>query len=132
MTTGNKCLLDTSVIIHFFRNNPSIVKRLSTFTEVYINSTVIGELYYGAFASSDPEKHIKQVRSFLANCLFISIDQHTAETYGKIKADLKKIGKPIPENDIWIAASSIANTLPLFTTDSHFGLVNIQLVPIEG
>jgi tRNA(fMet)-specific endonuclease VapC len=33
---------------------------------------------------------------------------------------LKSAGKPIPENDIWIAALSMQHNIPLVTSDSHF------------
>jgi tRNA(fMet)-specific endonuclease VapC len=44
------------------------------------------------------------------NCLY----------YGKIKAALITKGKPIPENDIHIAATALQLDLPLYTTDSQF------------
>ena len=62
--TGNKCLLDTSVVIHFFKNNEQIVQLLNGFDEIYVSSTVVGELYYGAYTSSNPPKHIDQIQSF--------------------------------------------------------------------
>jgi tRNA(fMet)-specific endonuclease VapC len=43
-----------------------------------------------------------------------------ADTYARIRLQLKKRGKPIPENDIWIAATCIVNTIPLYTLDKHF------------
>ena len=54
----------------------------------------------------------------------------TAEHYSNIFLQLKKSGKPIPTNDIWIAASAMENDMPLATFDKHFS--NIQgplLVP---
>lgn len=129
--TGNKCLLDTSAVIHFFKNNRVILEKLNTFNEVYVNSTVVGELYYGAFASSDKTKHIHQITSFLSKCILLDVDSETAKVYGSIKSDLKKQGRPIPENDIWIAASSISANLPLLTTDGHFKLLDLELIPVE-
>ena len=49
-----------------------------------------------------------------------AIDNETALIYGKIKADLRRKGTPIPENDIWIAASAIQHRLKLSTRDKHF------------
>jgi len=42
----------------------------------------------------------------------LSCDQHTAKIYGEIKSGLKSIGKPIPENDIWIAATAMQYNYP--------------------
>ncbi len=112
--TGNNCLLDTSIVLHVFKQNKQIAARLNTFTEVFIPLIVIGELYYGAYASADPERHIQQTNEFLLNCKITHFDTVTSTTYGKIKAELKRKGRPIPENDIWIAASAIQYDLPLF------------------
>jgi len=128
--TGNNCLLYTSVIIHFFKNSEQITQRLNSFAEVYVNSTVIGELYFGAYASLNPQKHIDQVTAFLASCVVIEVGINTAEIYGQLKSNLKRNGTPIPENDIWIAASSVEHNMPLFTTDKHFELLNLDLISV--
>jgi len=44
----------------------------------------------------------------------------TAEKYAIIKTSLLSKGKPIPENDIWIAATAMQYNLLLYTMDSHF------------
>jgi tRNA(fMet)-specific endonuclease VapC len=118
--TGNKCLLDTSVIIHTFRKNNTIAEQLDKISEIFIPATVVGELYFGAYKSADPPRHIIQTQSFLLSCKILPTDSGTAEIYGKIKAALSKKGKPIPENDIWIAAIATQYDLPLFTSDNHF------------
>jgi len=48
------------------------------------------------------------------------IDEGTAEFYAQILYNLRQIGKPVPTNDIWIAAAAFQNGLRLFTRDSHF------------
>ena len=118
--TGSKCLLDTSVIIHAFKNNNTVAEKLNAIMDVYVPVAVVGELYYGAYKSADPEKHIKQIQSFLLNCKVLAPDLLTGDVYGHVKAALIKKGKPIPENDIWIAAMARQHNLPLFTTDNHF------------
>ena len=87
---------------------------------IFVSPVVIGELKYGAYLSADVIRHHKQIDDFLISCKIISLDADTATVYGRIRADLKKQGRPIPENDIWIAASAIRLDLPLFTTDKHF------------
>jgi tRNA(fMet)-specific endonuclease VapC len=127
--TGNKCLLDTSVVIHAFKKNNTVAERLDAIAEIYVPVTVIGELYYGAYKSSNSPKHITQIQSFLVNCKVLLPDAETADTYGQIKAVLIKKGKPLPENDIWIAAMARQYNLPLFTTDNHFTEIdNLTLV----
>lgn len=126
--TGNKCFLDPSVVIHFFKNNVSVVEILKGFQEIYVSTVVAGELFYGAYASSDPAKHITQIQSFLNNCIIVDSDIGSSIIYGQLKAILKKNGTPIPENDIWIAAIAAENKIPLFTTDNHFKLMELDLI----
>ncbi len=122
-------MLDTSIIIHAFKNNTSIAERLDSIREIYVPTFVEGELCYGTYKSSNPEKHIAQIRFFLLNCKILSPDSTTANIYGEIKAALVKKGKPIPENDIWIAAIALQFNLALFTTDNHFSEIeNIELL----
>ena len=47
-------------------------------------------------------------------------NEEIAQMYGKVKSELKAKGRPIPENDIWIAATALAAKLSLVTADSDF------------
>ena len=118
--TGSKCLLDTSIIVSSFRNDHLIIAQLYTFSEIFIPSIAVGELYYGAYRSANIQKHLDQLHRFLTDYTVLTPDVFTADVYGNIKAALKNKGKPIPENDMWIAAIAIQFKLPLFTTDKHF------------
>lgn len=122
--TGNKCLLDTSIIIHAFKQNNTIAERLDKISEIFVPIEVVGELCYGAYKSANPTKHLGQINSFLLNCKIISPDRTTADVYGNIKTALMQKGKPIPENDIWIAAIAQQHEIPLFTTDNHFSEIS--------
>jgi len=124
MMTGNNCLLDTSIIINTFKDSDTSI-RLSKYSEIFIPSIAVGELYFGAYRSSNSPKHIKQINQFLENCIVISVDYETADYYGKIKTALKAKGRPIPENDIWIAAIAVQHNLPLFTADQHFKEIDV-------
>lgn len=50
----------------------------------------------------------------------LSADEETANNYTLIKSGLLNKGKPIPENDIWIAAIARQYKLTLITRDKHF------------
>jgi tRNA(fMet)-specific endonuclease VapC len=118
--TGNKCLLDTCIIIHAFKNNNDITAQLHTFSEIFVPSIAAGELYYGAYCSANVKKHLDQTNRFLQNYTILVPDTITGDLYGSIKTILKNKGKPMPENDIWIAGIAIRYDLPLFTSDKHF------------
>jgi tRNA(fMet)-specific endonuclease VapC len=127
--TGSKCLLDTSIIIHLFKN-PSQVFILDDYNDIYVSSTAIGELYYGAYISANPQKHINQILAFMDKCLIIHLTTETAIIYAQLKSALKRKGTPIPENDIWIAASSVEHDIPLFTNDNHFKSLKLNLISL--
>jgi tRNA(fMet)-specific endonuclease VapC len=64
-------------------------------------------LYYGAYKSGRVEKNIQQIRDFIQVSEIIQCDESAADWYGQIKKQLRAKGRPIPENDIWIAAMAL-------------------------
>lgn len=113
-------LLDTNIIIDLFKGDRNISDFLDKQAAIYIPSTVLGELYLGAYRSADPDKHLKKIHDFKAKCIVLSVDDSTADQYGIIKTGLLAKGKPVPENDIWIAAIAKQLAFQLVTKDSHF------------
>jgi tRNA(fMet)-specific endonuclease VapC len=118
--TGNNILLDTNIVIDLFKGDKKIVAYLDEQQTVCIATAALGELYLGAYRSDNEQKHLQQIKDFLLRCHVIATDGTTSENYGRVKAALLKKGKPIPENDIWIAATAIQYQLPLYTKDGHF------------
>lgn len=121
---GNKFLLDTNAIIALQRENEDLKKLLSTSTDVFVPAVAVGELYYGAYKSQRVEENRKNVAAFIANRVVLNVDADTADVYGQVKQALRAKGRPIPENDIWIAALAIQYDLTLITDDAHFGEVD--------
>lgn len=119
MTGSN--LLDTNIVIELFKGNSTITEFLETLEEeINIPFAVLGELYLGSYRSANPKKHIKQINSFLERCNVLIADDETANHNALIKTALLQKGKPIPENDMWIAAVSKQFDLKLHTKDKHF------------
>ncbi|MDR4504036.1 MAG: PIN domain-containing protein [Candidatus Scalindua sp.] len=58
----------------------------------------------------------------------IQIDEETAGFYAEIYWDLRRKGKPVPSNDMWVAASAMKHGLALFTFDEHFNNINVLLL----
>lgn len=118
--TGNKFLLDTNIIAAWFNGEISIANKIDKAKEVHIPVIVVGELYYGAAFSIQVEKNIKNIQNLTNRYDVLHLDIETTKCYGDIKAALRKRGKPIPENDIWIAAIAQRYQLTLVTRDKHF------------
>jgi tRNA(fMet)-specific endonuclease VapC len=118
--TGNKFLLDTNIVIAIFDGNSDYANKISKEEYLYLPSIVLGELYTGVNRVSNKAKHLKKLTNFLTLCTVIDVDSTTSKYYGEIIADLFKKGKPIPTNDVWIAAIAMQNEFTLISSDKHF------------
>ena len=119
-TNGNKLLLDTSAIIEILSGNKSVADKIHKYSDLYINAVALGELYIGVYRVLNKPKQLKQIQEFIELCNVLVIDKETANHYGEIQAELYKKGKPLPVNDIWIAATAKQYNLPIATKDKHF------------
>jgi tRNA(fMet)-specific endonuclease VapC len=119
-TAGNSVLLDASVVVRHFRDGNAMVRNLAAYENLYPPYAALAELYAGALRSARTEKHLHQITQFLDAVDLLLPDESTPEIYGRISAQLAIAGKPIPQNDIWIAAVALQSSLPLATIDRHF------------
>lgn len=117
-----RILIDTNAYAAFKRDDATAVNVIRTSAYIGINIVVLGELYSGFKGGSREARNKKELIQFLDSPRVdtILMDEETAEFYAKIYWDLKKKGKPIPSNDIWVAASAMRYGLALFTYDEHF------------
>lgn len=117
-------LLDTSVIIRVINNDNTVVDRIRNASNIFIPVIAIGELYFGANNSTQKEKNLEKINMLSQSLPILIVDTQTAKLYGNIKGYLKRIGKPIPENDLWIASISMQHNLTLACRDNHFSFIN--------
>jgi tRNA(fMet)-specific endonuclease VapC len=127
---NGRYLLDTNVVIAFLIQDESVVDRPTPQDQLYVSSTIIGELYYGAFNSRMVEENCDRVEDFVRDTATIACDAETARIYGQVKMSLRKQGRPIPDNDIWIAAVAIQHGLTLVSRDEHFNHID-ELKPVR-
>ncbi|HET9768394.1 MAG TPA: type II toxin-antitoxin system VapC family toxin [Thermoanaerobaculia bacterium] len=120
MPPTGRYLLDTSIVVALFQGDPVIQARLAEVPEVFLPSVVLGELHYGAARSGKSDANAARVDEFAGSCTVLPIDALTARRYGQVKGQLKARGRPIPENDVWIAACALVHNLVLATRDRHF------------
>jgi tRNA(fMet)-specific endonuclease VapC len=126
---GNNYLLDTVIVIGYF-NGEAIIRQKVAGLTIYVPSIVIGELYFGAYNSQQVSQNVARIRIFTGLATVLPSDEATADQYGQIKQGLRAKGRPIPENDIWIAAVAMQYGLTLATRDQHFQQVNGLLLDI--
>ena len=120
----NGSLLDTNVITRLLDKDPEAVSLVQKADKMFTSVIVIGELYYAAANSSKREMNFKNFTEALSCMEIIPIDDAVRMSYAEIKLELKKRGKPIPDNDIWIAACANARGLLVATFDHHFSEIS--------
>ncbi len=125
---SGKFLLDANIVIAIFAGEPSVREHLAQAAEVYVPSIVLGELYFGARKSARIAANVARVDSYAASSTVLDCTEGTAQEYGVIKKELREKGRPLPENDIWIAAIGRQWDLTLVTRDAHFSEIeNLRL-----
>lgn len=126
---GSNVALDTNVAVAINNNQPAAVSWVRTLIAVYLPIPVLAELLFGAANSRDVPQNRDRISQLAARCILLGTDQATAEAYATLRLTLKRLGTPIPENDLWIAALCVQHGLPLATLDTHFaGIPSLALV----
>ena len=123
-------LLDTNVVIGILAKDEAILSRLAETEAVFLPSIALGELYYGAFKSAHPDDNAERIDRLADSAAILHCDGTTALHYGRIKTSLRAKGRPIPENDIWIAAIAQQHGLTVVSRDLHFR--EIENLPVEA
>lgn len=118
--TGNHVALDTNAAIAILNQTSNVAEATGTPFEVILPVPVIGELRFGALTSTRSKENLARIESLISACRVLDVTQETTVVYAEIRAALKRSGRPIPENDIWIAALCVQHGLALSTADSHF------------
>lgn len=131
-----KILLDSSAYSHLKRGDRRIAEIVRGSEEILLSTIVIGELLYGFRKGSRLERNLQELHDFLSSpyVTVITVSFTTADRYARIAASLRAKGRPIPANDIWIAAHALEAGADLVSYDRHFdqidGLVLVCL-PVE-
>ncbi|MCJ7587018.1 MAG: type II toxin-antitoxin system VapC family toxin [Candidatus Aminicenantes bacterium] len=120
-----KFLLDTSAYARFLAGDQKVLDRLAKANRVYMSIFVLGELLAG-FRAGAKERHNRRILERFLSKPSVSVLEATTETaeyFGMIKAVLRHAGRPIPINDVWIAAHALDAGAVLVTYDFHFQAV---------
>lgn len=123
-------LLDTNAYTKLLSGDTTVLDILGRAETVYMSIFVIGELLAGFKGGTKEQNNKKLLDSFLLKptVKIISATIDTAEFFANIKDGLRRKGKPIPINDIWIAAHAMESASMLVSFDAHFGNVDGLIV----
>ena len=141
MSSGSKgesparLVLDTSAYSRFRAGDSRVHDLLAAAEVVLMPATVLGELH-GAFEFGSRAKENRVTLAEFLGEPFVKVVPITADVarhYGRVYATLRKAGRPIPANDMWIAAAAIDQGACLLTFDRDFEHVQgLDRVVLEG
>ncbi|HCU25432.1 MAG TPA: VapC toxin family PIN domain ribonuclease [Deltaproteobacteria bacterium] len=117
-----KLVLDTNAYCLCDRGLEAALNCVERARTLYLPAVVYGELYYGFKYGARLQSNLRRLNTFIDKfaVTLISVDDEVARKYGDIFAVLRAKGRPIPTNDIWIAASCMSVGGTLLTADRHF------------
>lgn len=121
-----RLLLDSNAYSHLKRGHRRIADLIRGAEEILVPAVVVGELLYGFRQGSRFEQNVREMHAFLAHpaVTFAPTSLATADRYAAIAVMLRTKGRPIPSNDIWVAAHAMEIGADLVSYDRHFDEVD--------
>lgn len=117
-------LLDTNHAIAYLNGHAGVRARVEATRgredDFAVTTTVLGELYYGAHASERVAENLAKLSAFRRQFLVLDFDAGAAEEFGRIRAEQRGKGRPVPAIDAQIAAIARLTSAALVTNDGHF------------
>jgi tRNA(fMet)-specific endonuclease VapC len=121
---SGRFLLDTNIIIAFLNREPAVLTQLTQAEYFAISCITAGELRYGAYNSGRVQFNLDRLDELLRDIEVLACDEETSRFYAQCKIGLKRKGRPINENDLWIAAAAMQHQLQLVSRDNDFAAVD--------
>jgi len=122
-------ILDSTAVSALFAGEPAIAEVLTSVERHHLPVVVIGEYRYGLRRSSHQRRLLALLEAMIRESVVLRVDESTAEAYAEVRDELRTRGRPIPENDVWIAALARQHDQPVVSRDVHFdevvGLVRV-------
>lgn len=113
-------IFDTNALLAAADEHPAILAIIARANELALPVIVLGEYRYGIAQSRNRSDYENWLRRLLPDCTVLDINEETTRYYASINLELKRLGKPVPTNDLWIAALGQQHSLPILSRDQHF------------
>lgn len=126
-----RLLLDTNRYRDLVDRDRAVTKRIEESTSTHLSLITIGELRAGFRRGTKRGQNESRLQAVLdlQGVGVIAIDDETTHYFAQVFDQLRRAGKPIPTNDMWIAAQALQHNLLLDTRDSHFAWIEgVRLV----
>ena len=116
-------ILDTNALSAWADGDAGIEAPLRSTDRLVVPSVVLGEYFFGIRQSRHRRRYEDWLTRFLPETEIATITSATADSYADIRLELKRLGTPIPQNDLWIAALARQHVLAVLSRDTHFDIV---------
>ncbi len=116
-------IIDTNALSALADDDPKAIALIEQAEVMAIPVIVLGEYRYGIAQSHHRVSYERWLSSLLPDCLVLDVNEPTTQLCAGIAIELRRAGKPIPTNDLWIAALCRQHAMPLLSRDRHFDLV---------
>ena len=116
-------ILDTNALSAAADRDPAALEVVARAERLAVPVIVLGEYRLGIAQSRRRTEYENWLREWIGTVTVLDIDDETTHHYAAIGWELKRSGKPIPANDLWIAALCRQHSLPLISRDRHFDVV---------
>ena len=113
-------ILDTNAVSALLSGDQTIAEVLALEQQHHLPTVVIGEYRYGLMRSSQQERLGSSFDLVISRSIVLPIDLDTTTHYARVRHELRQKGRPIPENDLWIAALATQYALRIVSRDLHF------------
>lgn len=117
-------ILDTNALSAWSEGLVTVEASFRSADRLVVPSVVLGEYYSGIRQSRYRNRYEQWLRRYLPLTEIAAVTSATAHEYANICLELKRMGKPIPTNDAWIAALAREHSLPVLSNDTHFDFVD--------
>lgn len=122
--SSSSYLLDTNAAIALMNRDALFISHFASEAGLALPAPALAELFFGAQRSSRRERNIERVSQLAESLPVLNCDVAVSRMWGIVKHDLHQKGRPIPQNDIWIAAIALVHGIILVTRDAHFSEVS--------
>ena len=116
-------IIDTNALSAAADDDPAVIAILARAEQMAIPAVVLGEYRYGIAQSRHRASYERWLEGLLQDCMVLDVNEPTTHHYAEISIELRRLGKPIPTNDLWISALCRQHSLPLLSRDRHFDSV---------
>lgn len=113
-------IVDTNALSAFADGSSLAIAALQAAGEASVPVIVLGEFRYGISQSRRHREYEAWLEQYLPAFRVLEVTAETAVEYAVLRSELRHLGKPIPANDVWIAALCRQHGLPLLSRDAHF------------